>query len=131
MRRIFVLLPILIAFATGLPPGGLSAATNYVFEAVSPKAQAARDTVVIVRLIDRNTGKPVENAVIFQSRLDMSPDAMPDMTATLSPLPTQHAGEYRFRTYLSAGGRWALKLAAEVPGEPETVRGEVVILATP
>jgi hypothetical protein len=28
------------------------------------------------------------------------------------------------------GGRWALKLAAKVPGEQETVRGEVVVAAS-
>ncbi len=34
-----------------------------------------------VRLIDKRTGKPVAGAVVFRTRLDMSPDSMGEMEA--------------------------------------------------
>jgi hypothetical protein len=82
-------------------------------------------------LRNTTTGKPVANAIIFQSRLDMSPDQMGDMAASLTPLPASELGVYSFKADLEMAGRWALKLAAKVPGEHETVRGEVIIVATP
>ncbi len=33
------------------------------------------DAVVVVRLVDKRTKKPVPNAVIFAKRIDMAPDA--------------------------------------------------------
>jgi hypothetical protein len=114
---------------TGADPA-LAAPQDYVFEAVQSKVQPSKDAIISVRLIHKPSGKPVADAVILQTRLDMSPDNMADMTTKVTPLAPGEPGVYRFQADLSMGGRWALKLAAKVPGERETVRGEVVVTAT-
>jgi hypothetical protein len=108
----------------------LAAPQDYAFEAVQAKVQPSKDAIISVRLIGKPSGKPVTDAVILQTRLDMSPDNMADMTTKVTPLAPGEPGVYRFQADLSMGGRWALKLAAKVPGEQETVRGEVVVTAT-
>ena len=84
---------------------------------------------VAVRLVQKSDGKPVANAVIFRSRLDMSPEEMGDMTAKLTAEPSSEPGVYRFKAEPTMAGRWALKLMAKVPGESETVEGTVIITA--
>jgi hypothetical protein len=108
----------------------LAAPQDYVFEAVQSKVQPSKDAIISVRLIHKPSGKPVTDAVILQTQLDMSPDNMAEMTTKVTPLAPVEPGVYRFQADLSVGGRWALKLAAKVPGEQETVRGEVVVTAT-
>ena len=75
------------------------------------------------------SGKPVEGAVVFRTRLDMSPENMAQMTAKHVAMPTSEPGVYRFKADLTMAGGWALKLQAKVPGEPETVEGTVVFKA--
>jgi hypothetical protein len=64
------------------------------------------------------TGKPVTDAVIVQTRIDMSPDAMGEMASPLTPVPNNEPGVYSFKTDLSMQGRWLLSIAAKVHGEP-------------
>jgi uncharacterized GH25 family protein len=92
--------------------------------------KSGKDREITVRLIHVPSGKPVPNAVIFQTRLDMSPNGMADMAATVKPLKSDEPGVYRFQAELGMAGGWAFNLAAKVPGETETVRGKVVITAT-
>lgn len=91
--------------------------------------KAGDGAVIAVRLVNEETGKPVENAVIFQTRLDMAPDGMGGMTSPVTVLGEREPGVYRFKADLGMAGRWALSLAAKVPGEQETVRGTVVVVA--
>ena len=107
-----------------------AAAEDYVFKPETDTVSSSSEAIISVRLVNKMSGEPVINAVIFQSRLDMSPEKMADMTVKVSLLPTETPGVYRFQADLGMPGRWALKLAAKVPGEPETVRGEVVVAAT-
>lgn len=109
----------------------LAAATDYSFEAKAAQVPAEKEAVVEVRLVNKATGKPVPNAVIFQTRLDMSPDSMGEMTGAATPLTATEPGVYRFRVTVGMAGRWALKMAAKVPGEQDTVRGDVIVTATP
>ena len=101
-------------------------AKDYEFRPVivEVKNGSARD--VGVRLVDKRTGKPVTRAVIFRTRLDMSPDTMDEMTAKHAAAPSSEPGVYRFKADFTMAGRWALKLQAKVPGENETVEGTVV-----
>lgn len=117
----------LIAFG---PMAANAAADDYAFEAQQAQVPAGNDAVVSVQLVNTATGKPVGGAVIFQTRLDMSPDNMAAMTAAATPLPPDEPGVYRFRVKLGMAGKWALKLAAKVPGEQETVHGDVIVTAT-
>ncbi len=107
----------------------LAAAKDYVFEATKANVKQGSDAIVAVRLLNTASGKPVAGAVIFQTRVDMSPDNMGGMTSTVTPIASDEPGVYRFKVDLTMVGRWAFKLAAKVPGEPETVRGEVIVVA--
>ena len=106
-----------------------AAAEDYVFEAETTEFTSGNDAIIGVRLLNKATGNPVANAVIFQTRLDMSPENMADMTGKVTSLSSEDPRIYRFRAELGMAGRWALKLAAKVPGEAETVRGGVEVTA--
>ena len=87
------------------------------------------DVTVAVRLINKATGKPVPDAVIIRTRVDMAPDGMAEMESPVSPLPAKEPGVYAFKTDLPMAGRYQLSVAAKVQGEAETVIGKVVIKA--
>ncbi|MFO1129723.1 MAG: FixH family protein [Rhodospirillales bacterium] len=121
---------LIVAFLAAFGPSVDAAVDDYSFELQSAPVPADHDAVIAVRLLNKATGKPVADAVIFQTRFDMSPESMGEMTGTVTPLPAEEAGVYRFRVNPSMAGKWALKLAAKVPGAQETVRGDVIVTAT-
>ena len=104
---------------------------DYEFQLAQTELKHGDGVVVTVRLIDRRTGKPVPDAVIFASRIDMEPDGMATMAAKLEPLPSPEPGSYAFRTNLIMEGGWRLSLAAKVQGEEGTVESRLVLKATP
>lgn len=104
---------------------------DYAFELVEREVKQGGGATVTVRLVDTRTGKVVPDAILFISRLDMSPDAMGDMTAPLEPVPNTLPGYYRFETDLPMGGGWALTLAAKVPGASKAIQGRLVLQAVP
>ena len=105
-------------------------ASDYAFEAVKAEVKNGPGSELLVRLVHKPTGKPVEGAVIAKTRVDMSPDGMETMTAKVSDAePGNDPGVYRFKADLTMAGGWALKLMAKVQGEPETVIGTVVFKA--
>jgi YtkA-like len=67
------------------------------FEPVKAEVKKGDDVVVSVRLKHKATGKPVTGAVIVQTRIDMSPDAMEEMVSPLPPVPSSDPGVYSFR----------------------------------
>jgi hypothetical protein len=109
--------------------GAYAGAKDYEFQPVRGDVTNGTGSDVAVRLINKSTGKPVEGAVIFRTRLDMSPDTMDGMVAKHTPAPSSEAGVYRFKADFTMAGRWALKLQAKVPGESETVEGTVIFTA--
>jgi hypothetical protein len=120
------------ALGLAIVAGTLSAdagAKDYEFQPVRIEVKNGDSSDVVVRLVDRRTGRPVEGAVIFRTRLDMSPDSMDEMTAKHAAAPSGEPGVYRFKADFTMAGRWALKLQAKVPGEAETVEGTVVFRA--
>lgn len=110
-------------------PNVYGGAKDYEFQPVRVDVINGSGTDVAVRLVDKRTGKPVEGAVIFRTRLDMSPDTMDEMTAKHAAAPSSEPGVYRFKADFTMAGRWALKLQAKIPGESETVEGTVVFKA--
>lgn len=106
-----------------------AAASDYAFEPVAPEIKKGDDVTVAVRLVHKPTGKPVADAVIIRTRVDMAPDGMADMQSPVSPLPTSEPGVYAFKTDLPMAGRYQISVAAKVQGEPETVIGKVVVKA--
>lgn len=114
---------ILISHAANAAP------ENYEFQLVDIEIKQGDGAVVAIRLVDKKTGAPVENAVIFATRLDMAPDGMEMMTTTVEPLPSEEPGVYRFKANLTMVGGWQFSVAAKVQGEPETVESKLVLKA--
>jgi hypothetical protein len=111
-------------------PAAFAAASDYTFEPVNAEMKKGEDVTVAVRLTDTKTGKPVADAVIIRTRVDMAPDGMAEMQSQVTPLPAKEPGVYAFKTDLPMAGRYQLSLSAKVQGEAETVTGKVVIKAS-
>lgn len=108
----------------------MAGAGDYAFEPVNAQMKKGDDVTLSVRLTNRQTGKPVADAVIFKTRVDMAPDGMAEMESAVAPLPSQEPGVYAFRTDLPMAGRYQVTLSAKVQGEAETVTGKVIVTAT-
>ncbi|NLR97299.1 FixH family protein [Rhizobium sp. P38BS-XIX] len=109
----------------------LAASQDYEFEPVSTDVKQGQGSLVSVRLIDKRTGKPVTDAVIFTTRMDMAPEGMEMMTTPVEAATSTEPGVYAFKTDFTMAGGWRFKLAAKVQGEPDTVQGELVVKAAP
>jgi hypothetical protein len=102
---------------------------DYEFQLADRTIKAGSDRIITVRLINKTTGKPVPDAVIFATRLDMAPDGMQEMATKVTPMPGTEPGTYRFKASLSMAGGWQLSLGAKVQGESGTVENKLVITA--
>ena len=102
-----------------------AAPTDYRFELVSAQPAGPGKTAVTVRLVHVPDKKPVEGAVLFDTKADMTPVGMADFTGKVSPLPSDQPGLYRFQIETGMAGKWRLVLGAKVQGETDTVRGTV------
>jgi YtkA-like len=102
---------------------------DYEFQLVDPTIKAGPDKTIAVRLVNKATGKPVPDAVIFASRLDMTPDGMQEMATPLTPMSGAEPGTYRFKANVSMAGHWQLSLGAKVQGETGTVENKLLIQA--
>ena len=120
------LIALLLAAA---PKLAFAAITDYEFQLVEPTVQPGADKIVTVRLVNTKTGKPVADAVVFASRLDMSPDGMQEMATKVTAMSGTEPGTYRFKATFGMAGRWQLSLGAKVQGETGTVESKLVITA--
>ena len=102
-----------------------SAATDYRFEVVTAQPAGPQKTGVTVRLLHAADGKPVPDAVVFETHADMGPEGMPTMPGDVTAGAPQPGGTYRFEVATAMAGTWALTLSAKVQGEAETVKGIV------
>jgi len=114
---------------TGLATVAHADIKNYEFQLVDQVIKAGPDKIITVRLINKASGKPVPDAVIFATRLDMAPDGMQEMATKVAPMPGTEPGTYRFKATLSMAGRWQLSLGAKVQGESGTVENKIVLTA--
>jgi len=120
----------LIAAAIGgASTAALADIKDHKFELVDQSVQAGPDKIITVRLVNTKTGKPVPDAVIFASRLDMAPDGMQEMATKVTAMPGTEPGTYRFKATFGMAGRWQLSLGAKVQGETGTVENKLVITA--
>ena len=126
----FILAGAAVAVAVSLAGAAYAGANDYAFEPVKAEIKKGDEVTVAVRLIHKATKKPVTDAVIVQTRIDMAPDGMAEMASPISPLPSPEPGVYAFKTDLAMEGRWLLSIAAKVQGEPETVVGKITFRAT-
>jgi YtkA-like len=116
--------------AMSLTGTAFAGADDYVFEPVKAEIKSSNVATVAVRLMHKPTGKPVMDAAIVQTRLDMAPDGMADMATAIAPLPSPEPGVYAFKAPLTMAGRWLLTVSAKVQGEPETVIGKLIFKVT-
>jgi hypothetical protein len=103
---------------------------DYEFQLID-KTVKKGDVVISVRLVHKPDGRPVPDAVIFASRLDMAPDGMQEMATKIAPMPSTEPGVYRFKATVTMQGHWQLSLGAKVQGETGTVENKLVITAQP
>ena len=102
---------------------------DYEFQLVDQTVKAGPDKIITVRLVNKTTGKPVPDAVIFASHLDMAPEGMQEMATKIAPVPGGEPGTYKFKATFGMAGRWQLSLGAKVQGETGTVENKLVITA--
>ena len=107
----------------------MAGASDYTFEPVKAEMKKGEDVTLAVRLTNKQTGKPVPDAVVFKTRVDMAPDGMAEMESAVAPLPSKEPGVYAFKTDLPMAGRYQMTLSVKVQGEPETVTGKVIVTA--
>jgi hypothetical protein len=128
MRRAAV--AALTATALGAASAAHAEIRDYEFRLVKAEMKKG-DAEVAVRLVNKKTGKPVPDAVIFAKRIDMAPDGMETMASSIEQLPSTEPGVYRFKTDLMMQGRWRLSLGAKVQGEEGSVESKLVVTAQP
>ena len=84
-----------------------------------------------VQLVNKKTGKPVPDAVIFATRLDMAPEGMPEMATKIALDPGKaEPGSYKVKATFGMEGKWQFSIGAKVQGETGTVDNKLVITAT-
>ena len=96
-------------------PAAYAGAKDYEFQPVAADVKNGIGSEIAVRLVHKPTGKPVAGAVLFRTRLDMSPESMGEMTAKHAAMPSSEAGVYRFKADFTMAGGWSFKLQAKVP----------------
>ena len=103
---------------------------DYEFKLVEPTVTVGKDKIITVQLVNKKTGKPVPDAIIFATRLDMAPEGMPEMATKIAVDPTAAApGSYKLKATFGMEGKWQLSLGAKVQGETGTVESKLVISA--
>ena len=109
------------------PQWSVAAPQDYKFEIAGPLAKSGKATVIKVRLVHVPDGKPVAGAVITQTKFDMGPDGMAEMTAPTKVVSAKEPGIYQIEADSPMTGKWGLSIAAKVQGETETVHGALTV----
>jgi len=126
MIRKFVLAGAAFAVAASVAGTAFAGVDDYAFEPVKAEVKSGNEATVAVRLVHKPSGKPVTDATIVQTRLDMAPDGMASMATAHVPLPSPEPGIYAFKASLTMAGRWLLTVSAKVKGEADPVVGKVI-----
>ena len=109
--------------------GAGAAPTDYRFELAQAQPAGPGKTDLSIRLLHIPDKKPVAGAVLFETKADMTPTGMAEMTGKVTPLPSDQPGLYRFQVETGMAGNWQLGVGAKVQGETGTVRGTVPFAA--
>jgi predicted metal-binding membrane protein len=102
-----------------------AAPNDYRFEAAEVEASGLGKTTVVVRLVHVLDKKPVDGAVIVESKTNMSPSGMGEMSGKVTATPSDQLGLYRFLIETGMAGKWELILVAKVQGEAGPVTGKI------
>jgi hypothetical protein len=120
---------LIVAVISGASTAAPADIKDYKFELVDQTVQARADKVITGRLMNTKADKPVADAVIFSTRLDMAPDGMQEMATKIVSVSGAEPGTYKFKATFGMAGRWQLSLGAKVQGETGTVENKLVITA--
>src|SRR5712672_2912940 len=97
MNRKFVLAGAAVAVAASVAGTAFAGPNDYAFEAVKAEVKSGNEATLAVRLVHKPSGKPVTDASITQTRLDMAPDGMASMATAHVPLPSPEPVVYAFK----------------------------------
>jgi YtkA-like len=131
MRRSALTAALIGLLFVSLATPSLAGVQDYEFQLVQGEVKKGDRTIIAVRLVNKDSGKAVPDAVIAAKRIDMTPDGMADMAGRIEQLPSTEPGVYRFKANLSMQGSWQLSLAAKVQGENGTVESKLVLKVLP
>ncbi len=115
--------------ATALP--ALADINDYEFQLTQSEFKQGDGIVITVKLLDKRSGKPVPDAVIFAKRIDMEPEGMATMASPIEASPASEPGAYSFTTNLVMEGGWRLSLGAKIQGETGTLTNKLILKALP
>ena len=104
----------------------IAAPSDYRFEPVEVQASGPGETTVVVRLVHVRDKKPVEGAVILESKTDMGPSGMGGMSGKVTATTSDQPGLYRFLIETGMAGKWELILSAKMEGEARPVTGKII-----
>ena len=108
-----------------------AAPEDYEFRVLEADLVRGDASVFTVSVTDLRTSEPVTDALIFATRLDMAPDGMASMTATVEALASDVPGQYRFQADLGMAGAWRFSIAVHFDDETEVIRREVILRVAP
>jgi hypothetical protein len=120
---------VLLTYSAFLASIAGAAPADYRFELAQAQPAGPSKMDLTVRLIHIPDKKPVAGAVFFDSKADMTPAGMADMTGKVTPLPSDQPGQYRFQVETGMDGKWQLILGAKVQGETGAVRSTIPFAA--
>jgi hypothetical protein len=130
MIRKFMLIGTVLTVAASVVSPAFAGASDYVFDPINIQIKKGDDAKILVRLIHKPTGKPVSDAIIVKTRIDMAPEGMADMDSPITALASPEPGVYAFQSDLGMVGRWLFSIAAKIQGEPETVVSKITFIVT-
>ena len=119
----------ILAGAVALASCSQPSASDVTWEPASTEVGVGDGVRVAVRLEDRSGLVTLDANAVESIRIDMEPDGMATMVAPVRAVPTMENESLAWEADLAMGGRWAVKVTAQVPGQPLPVRGEVIVTA--
>ncbi|MBI4966495.1 MAG: FixH family protein [Rhodospirillales bacterium] len=130
MKRLVGMIALLIGLA-GWTSATRAEPKDYVFVMTNNHITPSASAPITVQLIHGPTKRPVADAIIVQSRLEMPMPGMAPMAGKVAYKGTNGQGGYLFVADLAMQGSWILDLSAKVNGESGTVTGTIPLRVSP
>lgn len=99
------------------------------WEAVSPEIKVGSASRLEVRLTGAAELPDAGDITVSSTRLDMSPDGMGAMTASVKQVASGKPGVLAFESEITMAGRWQLSLSTAVPGIERPLASSIVFTA--
>ena len=131
LTRLLCSLALSLGFIPSAAPIARAAPEDYEFKVIETDMPQGDGAILTVAVTDLRTQAPVTDAVIFATRLDMAPDGMATMTASVEALASDVPGQYRFQANLGMAGAWRFSIAVHLDAETEVIRREIILRVTP